>query len=126
MDAPITCSSLMLKHEQHLKLVANQLVRKFPTFYDSKVNYCVHRSRSVRLLSQINQVHTLTPYLRYILISLSHLHLCLTIMKHLIMLFSPSFCCFLYLKSKYFPVYVFHLGQGFPTGVSRHPGVSRN
>jgi hypothetical protein len=47
---------------------------------DSNLHYCVHKTLPlVPVLSQMNQVYILAPYLRFILILYYHLHLGLSI-----------------------------------------------
>jgi hypothetical protein len=45
------------------KLTAAQLVKKFSSFFE-KINFRVHKSPSLSsILSQMNEIHTLTSYL---------------------------------------------------------------
>jgi len=54
--------------------MVTEMVKKFTSFMDPVFYYRVHKSHpSEPILNQVNQVHTLTPYSRSILILASNL-----------------------------------------------------
>jgi len=47
-----------------MELTATQMVKNFPALLNPKVHYCVHkREPLIPILSQINPLHNLPPYL---------------------------------------------------------------